>query len=357
MANNVTGNTNPSLVDIAKLQDESGKSIPYVAALSQANAITRVMTFIEGNQADGHKISVETYAPKPATRTMNRGVVPTFGKAMQIVEQTAQLKDWLEIDESVALRGGSINETRYNLAMSKMRAMGRQFAYLAFYGNVATNPTDFNGLSMRYGAISGAVNANNVLNAGGTNNNNASIWLVGLGPLAITGIYPKGSMAGFIHRDHGLQVIPNAADNLGGTNGRLEVYQDSFTWDGGLCVADWRFGCRVANIDVPSLNALTNDADLAYFMEEAWSRMPYLPTNEPPEPGVIETRPQLWYFMNRSVKRGLGHQLKQVVVQGSGVRVDNVRNELPKTAFAEYEYNNIPVGICDQLINTEGNVS
>lgn len=357
MSASTIGTTNPTLIDVAKLQDSEGKSLPYVAALSQANAVTRVMPFIEGNQADGHAISVETYAPLPSTRTMNRGVIPTFGKAMQIVEQTAQLKDWLEIDETVAKRGGNPEQVRYNLSMSKLRAMGRKFAYLAFYGNVGTVPTDFNGLSMRYSAISGATNANNVLSAGGASNTNASIWLVGLGPLAITGIYPKGSMAGFQHRDWGLQPITNAADVNGGSTGRLEVYQDSYTWDGGLCVADWRFGVRICNIDVPSLNALTNDADLAYFMEEAWSRMPFIPTNEPPEPGVVQTNPTLWWFMNRTCKRGLGHQLKQTVIQGSGVRVDNVRNELPRMLYSEFEYNAIPVGICDQLITTEANVS
>jgi hypothetical protein len=344
--------TNPTIVDVAKERDQEGKLLPHIYALSQANAWINWLTWIETNQARSHMATIETSAPMPSTRILNRGVLSTYGTWTQIEETVCQIKDWIEIDEDVANYGGDPESFRARQAQGRLRAMGRKFTYLSYYGNRGSNPSDINGIFMRFSAISGATNAQNVISAGGTNNTNCSIALVGFGPFALTGIFPKGSVAGMHHRDWGLRPKTNAVDVNGGTSGKLAVYLDEFTLDFGIFPADWRHIVRICNIDVPNLNAQTG-ADLTFQMDEAIARLPE-ETNLAPEPGVESTKPIYKFFMPRTVQRNLRHQIKSVVVQGAGLAKDGYdRAYNPQWQFS---YSEIPVGIVDQMLLNEANI-
>jgi hypothetical protein len=342
---------------VAKIFAPDGDEIPFVAALSQSNAITRVLPFEMGNQPRGHMVSVETYAPAPSTRIMNQGVLPTFGKSMQIVEQMSELPDVFEVDCSVAEAMGNPQAYRLRMVQSKIRALGRKFAFLVFYGNISSVPSDFNGLSMRYNSTSTSTSktAQNVFSAAGsTGSGQCSIWFLGMGPMALTGIHPKFGAAGFQHTDWGKQVLPNAADVNGGTSARLEIYRDTFKWQGGIALVDWRHVMRICNIDTADINGATPTTDIQFYMENVLAAMPYA-TNEPAEVGVVQTTPNYWWMFNRTVRRGLGHQLKKVVIAGAGIRTDNVRET--QEYYHKYEYAGYPVGIVDQLVTTEAVVS
>jgi hypothetical protein len=357
VANNLVGVLYPTLIDVAKEYDAVGRKLPFVAALSQANAITRVMPFEMGNQPRGHMVSVETYSSLPSTRAMNQGITPTFGKSMQIVEQMSEMADVFEVDSSVAESMGDPNVYRLRQVQARIRAMGRKFAYLVFYGNQASVPTDFNGLAMRYNSLSTstAKNAINVIDCGGTTGSGqTSIWFLGFGPMALTGIHPSYGVAGFQHKDWGLQILPNATDSTGGSNGRLEIYRDTFKWQGGIALVDWRHCQRLCNVDVADIKSASPATDLTFFMDRAIARIPFA-TNEPPEAGVIQTNPAYWWVLNRTVREALGHQLKKVVIAGAGIRTDNVRES--QVYMHEYEYSGYPIGIVDQLVNTEAVVS
>ena len=343
---------NPTIVDVGKERDASGKLLPHIYALSQANAWVNWITMIETNQARSHMASVETTAPLPSTRILNRGVLSQYGTWTQIEETVAQIKDWIEVDEDVANYGGDPESFRVRQAQGRLRAMGRKMTYLSFYGNRGSNPSDINGLSMRFGAISGATNAQNVISAGGSNNTNLSIWLVGFSPYALTGIYPKGSIAGMHHRDWGLRPKTNAIDSTGGVNGKLAVYLDEFTMDFGIFPADWRHIVRICNVDVPNLNAQTG-ADLTFQMDEAIARLPE-ETNLPPEVGVESTKPVYKWFMPRTAQRNLRHQIKSTVIQGAGLAKDGY--ERAYNPLFMWHYSDIQIGINDQQLLTEANV-
>ena len=343
---------NPTIVDVAKERDSEGKLLPHIYALSQSNAWIRLLTWIETNQARSHMASVETSAPLPSTRILNRGVDSQYGTWSQIEETCAQLKDWVKIDEDVANYGGDPQSFRVRQAQGRLRAMGRKFAYLSFYGNRGANPSDINGLGMRFSAKSGAPNSQNVLSAGGTANTNCSIWLCGFNEYALTGIFPKGSVAGIHHRDWGLRPVTNAIDSGGNAVGNLAMYMDEFTMDFGLFLADWRHVVRIGDIDVTNLNAQSGP-DLAYYMDEAIARLPE-ETNVPPEEGVETTKPVYHFFAPRTVQRNLRHQIKQVTVQGAGYAKEGMAAAYnPRW---EWEYSGVPLGIVDQLLLNESNL-
>jgi hypothetical protein len=122
--------------------------------------------------------------------------------------------------------------------------------------------------------------------------------------------------------------------------------------DFGLFLADWRHVVRIGDIDVPLLNS-QNGADIAFYMDEAQSRLPE-DTNLPPEEGVETTKPTYYFFGPRTVQRNLKHQIKSVTIQGAGYAKEGMAGAYhPRW---EWEYNGVPYGIVDQILLTESNL-
>lgn len=347
----------PNAVDVAKLYDPAGRIVPYVAQLAQANMNVNVTPFIKGNMPNGHLSSIEVYSPLPSTVQDNQGVNPTFGREAQSFDTFCRIEDYFEVAETVAKKFGSPNQYRYERSMAKVRSMGRKFASLFFYGNLSVTPTDINGLAVRYNHTSTAnsATASNVISAGGTTvGAQTSIWLVGNSPLGLTGIFPDradGTAGGFYHRDHGLQTVTNASDGNGGSAGRLEVFRDSFRFEGGIGLVDWKQVIRIANCDTVDLNSTNPQTDLKFFMQRAMAFIPF-ETNVPPEPGVVYPKPAFWWYFNRTIREALGHNLQDTMISGAGIRLDNVRDG-QAYYMHRYEYGGYPIGICDVLLNTE----
>lgn len=351
----------PTVLDVAKTRDGAGRLVPYVAQLAQANMNLTVTPFISANQPNGHLSSIEVYSPLPSTVQDNQGVNPTFGKDSQSFDTFCRIEDYFEVAETVAKKFGNPNEYRMTRSLAKVRSMGRKFASLFFYGNVSTTPTDINGLAIRFNHLSttNAATASNVINCGGaTVNGQTSIWFVGNSPMGLTGIYPAGDQegaGGFYHRDHGLVTLPNAPDGSGNNTGRMEIYRDSFRFIGGLGLVDWKQVIALRNIDVADINSTNPQTNLTFFMQRALSFMPF-ETNVPPEPGVIMPNPAFWWYMNRTAREALGHNLLDVQVSGAGIRQDNLRD--PEAFYMhKYQYGGYPVGICDVILNTEAVVA
>ncbi|MDE2099519.1 MAG: hypothetical protein KGL39_19865 [Patescibacteria group bacterium] len=353
----IVGVNFPTVLDVAKTRDSAGRLVPYVAQLAQANMNITVTPFIASNQPNGHLSSIEVYSPLPSTVQDNQGVNPTFGKDSQSFDTFCRIEDYFEVAETVAKKFGSPNEYRLTRSLAKIRSMGRKFASLYFYGNISTTPTDINGLAIRYNHTStaNAATASNVISAGGTNaNSQTTIWFVGNSPMGLTGIYPERAdegAGGFYHRDHGLVTLPNASDGAGGTSARLEIYRDSFRFEGGLGLVDWKQVIAIRNCDTIDLATTNPQTSLTFFMQRALSFMPF-ETNVPPEPGVIMPNPAFWWYFNRTIREALGHQLLETQISGAGIREGNLRD--PNAFYMhKYTYGGYPAGICDVLLNTE----
>ena len=111
-------------------------------------------------------------------RLLNNGITPSKSTTAQIDEQCGMLEAWSEVDKDLAELNGNTNEFRLSEAMAFIEAMDEQMAQTLFYGNANVTPESFTGYSVRFGAISGAGNKQNVIDAGGTGSVNASIYLI-----------------------------------------------------------------------------------------------------------------------------------------------------------------------------------
>ena len=262
----------PTLVDVAKATDPDGSIADVAEILNETNEILDDMVVLEGNLATGHKTTVRSGLPTPTWRALYGGVQPSKSRRVPVTESAGMLEAYAEVDVALADMNGNTNAFRLSEDTAFIEGMSQEMATSMFTANDLVNPERFTGFNPRYNDKS-AENADNIIDAGGTGNDNGSIWLVGWGPNTCHGIYPKGSKAGLMMDDKGQVTI----ENVDGSGGRMEAYRTHYRWDIGLCLRDWRYVVRIANID---RSLLTKDAstgaNLPDLMFEATERIPNL---------------------------------------------------------------------------------
>ena len=260
------------------------------------------MLWVEGNLPTGHRTSVRTGLPTVAWKLLNQGVQPSKSTTAQIDEACGIMEAWSEIDKDLAELNGNTAAFRLSEAQAFIEAMNQEMASTLFYGNSSISPEEFTGLSIRYSALTGAANSQNIIGGAGTGSDQTSIWLICWGANTIHGIFPKGSKAGLQHEDHGLQTIETAGASAGGY--RLRAFQDQWSWKCGIAVRDWRYAVRIANIDTGALNTNSSPPDIINLMIKAVHRPPSLAMGK------------CAFYMNRTVMQYLDLQRRDDVVSG-----------------------------------------
>lgn len=268
----VHATTHPTLLDLARRTAPDGSIADIVEILNATNEILLDMTWQEGNLPTGHRSTIRTGLPQPTWRKLYGGVQPTKSTTAQITDNTGMLEAYAEVDKALADLNGNTAEFRLSEDRPHIEGMNAEMAQTIFYGNEGTEPEAFTGLSPRFNSLS-AANADNIIDAGGTGTDNASIWLAVWGPNTGFGIVPKGSTAGLQMEDKGQVTI----ENIDGAGGRMEAYRSHYRWDAGLTIRDWRYFVRIANIDRSLLvKDSSTGADLPSLMFDAVERIPNL---------------------------------------------------------------------------------
>lgn len=331
-----------SLIDWAHSMDPDGKTATIVELLNQKNDVLIDMRWIEGNLPTGHRVTVRTGLPSTTWRTLNSGVAPSKADSAQIDESCGILEAWLVIDKDLAELNGNTASFRLSQAMAFIEAMNQAFVKNLIYGNTAVNPERFLGLDPRFNTISGAVNAQNIIDGSGTGSVNTSVWLVVWGDDTVHGIFPKGSMAGLVHEDYGLETVQTSATSI--TTSVMRAYRERWQWKCGLVVKDWRYIVRICNIDSTNLVSESGNTDLLKTMSRAMIRPLSLNAGMPV------------FYMNRTVFsmlqiQGLNKSNAAIAVQPA---LDQFGNP---TGLNRLSYMGIPVRIVDQILNTESRIT
>jgi hypothetical protein len=319
-----------TLLDWAKRLDPNGKVPTIVELLAQTNEILEDAVWQEGNLPTGHRTTVRTGLPTVYWRMLNQGIAPSKSTTAQIDEATGMLEAWSSVDKDLAELNGNVRTFRLSEARAFIEAMNQEMAGTLFYGNAGTAPEEFTGLAPRYSAISGAANGQNVISAAGDSTDNYSIWLIVWGDNTCFMTFPKGSKAGLVHEDLGLQTV-TVTQGVGGT--MLRAYQDRWQWKCGLVLKDWRYVVRICNIDVSNLVALSTDAAaLTKYMTKATYMVPNLNAGKAA------------FYMNRETAYCLDYLRRADVITGGGLTYDNVDGK------RVMRFRGIPIRICDQLV-------
>lgn len=348
----VLGGLAPTYLDHARRMDPDGSIARIINILSQTNDILKDMVVVEGNLPTGHQTTVRTGLPSATWRLLNGGVQPTKSTTAQITDTAGMLETYSDIDVDLAKLNGNTAQFRLSEDMAFLEGMNQQMASAYFYSNAIATPQQIMGLAPRYSTVNTAVaqSANNVIDAGGTGSTNTSMWIVAWGNDTCHGFFPKGSVAGLQHRDLGEVTRSNGAF---GSQTLLQVYSSHFQWKTGLSVRDWRYGVRIANIDVTQM--LTGNApNLLNGLIRGLGKIPTLPSGSGPvqqtdaPDGGQAGAGRAAIYVNRVLRTYLD------------IQATNKTNVLLQ--MGEYAgqvvtmFRGIPVRTVDALLNTESRV-
>jgi len=272
----------PNLVNVTKRLDPDGSIAKIAELLEQSNPILQDVPLIEGNLPTGHRTTVRADTPVPTWRKLNYGVRPTKSNTAQVDDTIGMLEAYSEVDKDLAMLNGNTAEFRMSEDTPHLEGMSNTMAQTLFYGDTATDPERFLGLSPRYDdlALAGKPDAQvesahlpHVIDNGGSGADLTSLWYIVWGENTVHGIYPKGSMAGLHSQDLGEITLQ---DNDGG---RFQGYRSHYQWKLGLSVRDWRYIVRVANIDLSALDDAAAQKTLYRDMIKAMHAVPSAGTN------------------------------------------------------------------------------
>jgi hypothetical protein len=274
-----TGGELPNLVTVTKRLAPDGSIAKIAELLQQFNPIIEDIPLVMGNLPTGHRTTVRSDLPSPTWRKLNYGIRPTKSMTTQVDDTIGMLEDYSEIDKDLAELNGNSAEFRMSEDTPHLESMSNDMATTLFYGDTATNPERFLGLAPRYDvlgvpankpdAVAQSAYLNNIIGAGGTTaDKQTSIWFIVWGPNTVHGIFPKGSTGGLKSRDLGEVTL---TDNDGG---RFQGYRSHYQWKMGLCVRDWRYIVRVANVELADMEDATAQKALYHAMIKAKYAVP-----------------------------------------------------------------------------------
>lgn len=343
----------PTLSDMLSRIDGAQKPLYIAEMLSQAIPLMEDLPQREGTEIMGHEYGYRTSLPAGTFRMLNQGVgysKSTTGKARVGM---ATLEAYSQVDRLLAeMNPSGVEQFRTSEDVSFIEGLGQTWEQNLWYGNTATNPAAFMGLSVYYNTRTqtNAQNAVNVLNGGGVGSNNASLWLCGWGMRTAYGVFPRGSQGGLASEDKA-DVTP-AYDNVGN---RFEAYTTWFRMMGSIAVEDWRHIVRIANLDVTTAGlAGPTPPDLFVLMSQAVMLPPAMgrqisgiSKTDAPTDAIPSTKPS--FYCNRTIRFWLDVQ---------GIRDRNVLITVNDAAGKPQDmFRGIPVTVSDRLLITEDAVS
>jgi len=289
------------------------------------------------NSRDGlsYNYSVLSKLPDVTWGRIYKGI-PTSKSARTLQsETTGWIEQASEVDERILDISDNPAMVRMDEATTFLQAMAIKAAESLWYSNSDLHSDQIMGLSPRYSDKS-SKQAKNIVDAGGTGNDNTSVWFVNWGRNKVSMIYPKNLVAGMQRTDRGKIPTKDSDDNT------YFVVREEFKWHLGVAVADWRQAVRICNIDVSDLKAGTVDL-LALFRQAAYVM---------PELGYGENSNTIIY-MNRDVEEALDAETTNANGNDNYVRLT------PSTVQGEFirSWRGIPIRVTDNLLTTESRVT
>lgn len=262
----VIGNKYLDLIDLYKSTDKAGDILDVIELLADLNPFIKDALWVECNSGAQHITSVRTGLPDVSWGRLYKGIPNDKSQRVQVTDTTGFVEGRSAVDSRLIddLSNGNGAALRLSEAEAFLESMGQEVGSKMFYGNDATLPEAFMGLSPRFNDLS-AINGEQIVDAGGTGADNTSLWFVTWGDNQVNALYPQGSFMGVKREDRGKQSVEDANGD------RYEAYEEVFRQHAGLSVRDWRYVVRVANIDVSDLKAGT--VNLYDFLRQGYYKL------------------------------------------------------------------------------------
>jgi hypothetical protein len=328
------GATYFNLIDLYKSMNPDGVIADVIEMLAQMNPILDDAMAVECNNGTTHIHTVRTGLPDVAWGRLYKGIPNSKGQKAQVTDTTGFVEGLSTIDDRILkLAGDKAAAVRLSEAKGFLESLNQEMATRMFYANSGTDPEQFMGLAPRFNSLA-AANGNQIIDAGGTDSDNTSIWFVTWGDEQCHLLYPKGTQAGVQREDMGKQRVLDSDGNP------YYAMEEKFTWHMGLAVKDWRYVSRIANIDVS--NAQAGSVKLYDFMRKAMYKL----QNRRVAGG------RLAIYMNRDMLEVLDRLATNAGSSDNFIRLTPMQIEGKEVL----SYRGIPIRETDALVNTEARV-
>jgi len=327
------GATFVDLIDVYKQQDGRGNFVKIIEMLTQMNPVLDDAIAVECNKGTEHLHTVRTGLPTVTWGKLYQGIPQSKSGKAQVTDTTGFVEGLSSVDKRLLELSTNEGAVRLGEAQSYLEAMNQEVAARIFYGNSATDPEQFMGLSPRFNSLA-APNGGQIVDAGGVGVDNTSIWFVTWGDNQCQLLYPKGTSAGVNREDKGEQRVTDGAGNA------YYVKEELFTWHVGLAVKDWRYVSRIANIDVSLMQA--GSVALYDFMRSAYYKLQ----------NRRVAGANMAIYCNRDVLEALDKLATNAGASDSFIRLKTMEIEGKEVTT----YRGIPIRETDALLNTEARV-
>lgn len=327
-------NTYLTLLDWAKREKPGGGIDEVIEVLASSNPILADASVMEGNLPTGHRSTQRTTQPAGSWRLLNYGVAPEKSTTKQITDNVGILEAYSKLDVDVAILNGNEAAFRASEDNAFIAGLNNTAATAIFYGNQGSDPEQMQGLAPRYNSLTGEY-SNQIIDGGGTGSDNTSIWVVTWGPQTCSLIYPKGSKAGLNSEDLGKQLVTDS-------NGLMyTAYVTKFQWKLGLCLRDYRYVIRIANIDYSDLTTdATAGTDLLDKLVDAYYARPTVD---------LGSMAKTFIYCNKSIAKFLHKQAQSRA--NVNLTIDSPAGK-PIVSFLD-----APIRVCDNITVAETAIS
>lgn len=276
--------------------------------------------------------TIRTGIPEAAWRAYYEGVQGAKSSKKQVANACGTLSTAIEFDARLYEDTDDKAAFLLDEAEASAEGMGQAAAAALFYGDIKNDPKGINGLAKVFSLATGNntdqdESAHYVFNAMRGSNSSAamlrSIFLVGWGKKAICGLYPKGA-------DMGLKRGKLEFHYTEQSDGKkLKMGIQELNWNLGLNVKDFRYGGRIANIELDKAFDASGVPDYVELLMRLQSRVK--------QEGVT-TR----FYMSRLAFEALETQFYRKTM-GNAVQYADMAQRMPASIRG------IPVGLCDAM--------
>jgi hypothetical protein len=320
-----------SLLDSYSRRDPDGKIAAIVEILTQRTVVMEDLEMIEGNTKTGHVITTRTALPAIQYRRYNEGIAVTKSRTDQVTESIGKMAGMSKVDVELAALHGDGAAFRASEDDAFLQSFANEVETGFFYNSTLTSPEKWQGLAPRFASTTGPGGSQVIkMDASASGADQTSLWLVGHGPKMVHGIFPKGEMLGLNPTDGGKQLTRDANNN------EFWAWVTSWSWNFGVCVEDWRYVVRVANIDMG--NILATGSALIDAMIRGQRK-------------IFKPGAKLVWYGNRDVLTFLELQAKNAVTGAGPLSFRDIGGQ------PILHFRGVPIKETDALLSTESPLS
>lgn len=316
-----------TLLELSRRLDPKGNAAVIAEVLDEVNPILKDAPWTEANNTFSHKTTRRLDVPSGSWRKLNSGVEAEASQTIEITETIGMLESYAENDKVIIDAYPDKAAGRMQEVRPFLEGLGQELAQTIFYGSTTTDPEEFDGLATRMASIDAD---GLVIDEGGSGSDCTSIYVVQWGLDKVHMIYPKGSPnTGIVHKDLGEETKVDSNDKM------WQVYRDHFKVSAGIVCRDPKCMARLANIEPDGSSNIFDEDNLIKLLNRMRNN----------GAGAV-------IYCNQDILTQMEIKLKDKTnVNYTPQKGEGLAGE-PVMYFRGH-----PVRVCDQIVNTETDVT